>query len=1025
MFAGLATIGAAPGGDAVFRVSFDTGVVTEQGVEPVANVGVRLTAGHTGLAAEFVKGAVLTYPVANHLNGDRGTLSLWVRPNWDSINAFGDRFLWGVANPDGGGRTVLGFLGKDGLGTLYFGDDGALMGLAAPVDWRAGEWHPITVCWDVVAKCRALYIDGQLRHHIFTTAGMPRQAEVFHVGSLPCTTRWMGVQDGHEADAAIDDLTLSAGIDMPGFDLVRQAAREEEKAIARNQQSREKARPAYESAWERFLVAPTLDAVAEQHHEATWEELAGMAAPMSQRVPIEPRYYSDIVYAHPDLSIALGRANEAYGVGFALGDPFQLPDMYAVTRRLHKGYQPIVESRWTTDSCTVDQTAFTILPRDEETVTGNEAQYIVVRLAVRNTGAEPRRQPLYVLIGRMHDTQNTNYRPFLASASRWMEPVLPIAIQQNAVLLDGRPLMTYRAEGVVTAESIPEFSTKTADPLLPETLRNVVRFVFDLKPDETSMLDLIMVARPERVAAEESAPMGQITFDAALARAADYWDKGLEPGMKLTTPEPRLNELYRHLILSCLGNLRKNPERPWHEPFQSPVWEGVWPWECAHMLVPMCAVGYHRELEPVFRFFTERQSGIGPYAEPGRKPEGETKSAYGCYTGNFLLRWTCETGSVLWAMADKYRYSQDTAWLKQNRDSILAAWDWIQGERARTRRFTEAGDRVPWYGLLPKGRVHDWEGWHHVFFSDVFSWKGMAGMAAAFRHAGLPEAERFRQEADEYRECLLTAIHKAEHVDSATGLLFVPNLVATYPGEQGGLWWADGPSCMFATGLLDARTDERFDAMFGYLQQAWGTMIGLTNRMDEPTGLGRRNPFWYVNSSERGYFQNFLARGEIEKALLVFYSNLAYGLSQDCYQTVERIHISDANYSPFQPNASGNGRLLDMIRRMIIDDQDAGIIWLLRGCPRRWFAPGQSILVEDAPTYSGKMAVRTRADERSVVVDIEPPGGNPPTELRVVVRHPEERPPTQVTVNGVEHPLDRGAVVLTQAGGPVHVVYRF
>jgi len=57
MFAGLATIGAAPGGDAVFRVSFDTGVVTEQGVEPVANVGVRLTAGHTGLAAEFVKGS--------------------------------------------------------------------------------------------------------------------------------------------------------------------------------------------------------------------------------------------------------------------------------------------------------------------------------------------------------------------------------------------------------------------------------------------------------------------------------------------------------------------------------------------------------------------------------------------------------------------------------------------------------------------------------------------------------------------------------------------------------------------------------------------------------------------------------------------------------------------------------------------------------------------------------------------------------------------------------------------------------
>ena len=149
----------------------------------------------------------------------------------------------------------------------------------------------------------------------------------------------------------------------------------------------------------------------------------------------------------------------------------------------------------------------------------------------------------------------------------------------------------------------------------------------------------------------------------------------------------------------------------------------------------------------------------------------------------------------------------------------------------------------------------------------------MMEMAEAFRAAGLPEAGRLGEEAAEYRDCLLEAIGRAQYVDPATELLFVPNLVATREGEQGGLWWADGPSCMFATGLLDARTDARFDAMFGYLQQTWGTMIGLTNRMDEPKELGKRNPFWYVNSSERGYFENLLDRGEIEKALLILYSH--------------------------------------------------------------------------------------------------------------------------------------------------------
>ncbi len=86
---------------------------------------------------------------------------------------------------------------------------------------------------------------------------------------------------------------------------------------------------------------------------------------------------------------------------------------------------------------------------------------------------------------------------------------------------------------------------------------------------------------------------------------------------------------------------------------------------------------------------------------------------------------------------------------------------------------------------------------------------------------------------------------------------------------------------------------------------------------------------------------NHLARGEHEKALLVFYTNLVYSMSQDCYQTVERIKLDQPNFSPFQQNASGNGRIIEMCRRMVIDEQDADTLWLLRGCPRRWFAPGR------------------------------------------------------------------------------------
>ncbi|MCC6697158.1 MAG: hypothetical protein IT365_16135 [Candidatus Hydrogenedentes bacterium] len=1016
--AGLVIVANAAGDEQAFTLNFDGGTQ-----DAVVSNGVRFTNGRSGFAAEFVKGAELAYDCGGRFDPTRGTLDLWIRPNWNSRDDYADRYFWGIdSDPGHENRAVLGHLGRDGRGILYFGGDGALGGLATKVDWQAGEWHHVVVCWDEEPRCRALYVDGVLRHYTHFVGGMPREQTRFHVGSLPCVTRWMGVLDGHESDAAIDDLTLSQTIDAPDFDRVRLAASEDLKAIKRFEQSREAARPAYEQAWERLNRSPTLDGVAERQYEAAFEDVTGLAAPMSLRVPIQARYYSDVVYVHPDLSIALGRPNESYAVGFAAGDPFQLPDMYTVSRTLHKGYQPAVESRWDASDFHIDQTAFTILPRDEETVTGDETQYAVVRMAVRNTGDAPRPIPLFLLVGLTEGTQNTNYSPFLASASRWVTPPLGLAVDGDAVALGERTLLTYRASVPVQAEALNDFATGTADPLLPSTLSNAVRFNLELQPNETGTVDFVMAGTSALFPAEERLRMREVTFEAAQARAEAYWDRALSVGMKLTTPEPRLNDIYRHLILSCLGGVTKIPERPWHAPYQSPVWEGVWPWECAHMVVPLCSIGYHREMEPTLKYFTERQTGLGVYAEPGRGPEGEIKSTYGCYSGNFLLRWMCETGSVMWAMAEKYRYSHDDEWLKQNKESILAAWDWIQGERARTRRYTDAGEPAAYFGLLPKGRVHDWNDWHYFFFSDTYTWQGMSTMAQAFLTAGFPEADRMVGEADEYRDCLLAAIEQAQHVDPETGLLFVPNLVPCTPGEQGGLWWADGPACMFGTGLLDARTDPRFAGMFQYLQHTWGTLAGLTNRMDEPKELGKKNPFWYVNSCERGYFQNFLARGETEKALLIFYSNMAYGLSQDCFQTVERIHVSDANYSPFQPNASGNGRMLDMFKRMVIDEQGPGVLWLLRGCPRRWFAPGQSIVVEDAPTYYGPMALRTLASENRVTIDIVPPAGPPLPELRLVVRHPGKQPATRITVNGAEVSAENETIVIKEPAGPLAIV---
>ncbi|NIA14290.1 MAG: hypothetical protein GWP08_09420, partial [Nitrospiraceae bacterium] len=948
---------------AEFRLSFEHEFETSSGQRPSVAADVAFVRGRTDRwSGEFRSGAVLAYPTEGNYDPRQGTIELWVKPRWDAEKMTGSAFFWGVdSDPGKENRTVLGFLGREGKAVVHFGDDGALSGVSARVDWRAGEWHHVAACWDEEQHCRALYIDGERRHASVWGGGMPSEQSVFHVGSMPCKTRWDSAELGHEADAAIDEVRLHTEVVMPGFDVAARQAVEDLKAKRRNARITEAAKPGFESAYARLRREFTLDRVADEQIEVAWEDLVGMAAPISKRVPLQVRYHPDVVFQHPDASIALGRTNASLGLGFALAEPYALPDLYETGKSLHLGYLPIVHSRWESTPLVLEQTAFTFLPDDEETVTGRETQYLVVRIRVTNTATTPQARPLLVLIGGMEGRQNTNYDPFLGSAGSWVGKPLNLELDGRSLLLDGNVLLVYQSDGDEVCRLVSQMRTGADDPDDPEMVMNALRFDWTLAPGETRVIDLVVAPAAGGYRLDERPRMETVDYEAALRRAVAYWEHGLTPGMKLTTPDSRLNDIYRSLILSCLANMTKNPGRPWIEPIQAPMWEAVWPWECMHMAVPFCALGYGRELEPMYRFFTERQTGLGPYGVENRGPDGDVHATYGCYTTNFLLRWMVETGAVLWGMAAKCDYSQDTQWLEANRESILAAWDWIQTARRQTKRFKNNGEKVEYYGLLPKGRAHDWDEWrYHFTFSDAFTWKGMNDMAAAFGRAGLPDAPRLASEAEDYRQCILDVVERIQYVDPETGLLFVPNDVLQRPGDPpGNVWWVDGPNCLFALGLLDAQTDPRFEPMVQYMQRHFGTLMGIIGPMDQYQKPEEKSLYWYVNSGERGLFKNYLARGEVEKALLLFYSTLVYGLSHDCYQTVERIHVWDPNYAPFQPNASGNGRLLDMMKRMVIDEQEPGVLWLLRGCPRRWFAEGQEISVEDAPTLYGKMGLKT------------------------------------------------------------------
>ena len=737
------------------------------------------------------------------------------------------------------------------------------------------------------------------------------------------------------------------------------------------------------------------DRVENENIEVDWRNLLGLPTAFTQRVPIQACYHPDIVMVHPDLSITLGRDKTSLALGFALGDDGTLPDMYKVTRGLRNDYLPIATSQWEAGPITVHQTAFCILPDDAAVVRGTERQLLVVRMTLRNTNERPVETSLLVMIGKALGAQSTNYRPYLPVPERWREQTRDWQAANQAILAGDRVLMVYRSNGEGEATFHPTLSLALVGQEGAAPVRNCLQFPVTLCKGETQTIDLIVAGTSGLYPAAACEAMASLDYDTALRRVENHWNRLLEPGMKLTTPDSRVNSVYKALILSSLQNLHKNPEMPWREPSQSCFKKnGVWPWEFSQQAVPLASIGYHEELEGALRFFTERQVGVGPHAAT-HGPQGDVKSVEGCYVGDCGLYWMCETGAVLHAMAEKYRYSREEEWLKANRPSILAAWKFIQDARAQTRIIDENGQKHIAYGLLPAGRATDGrEQDYMVGFSDNYTWEGMAAMAEAFRTARLSEAGAMQRDAEDYRNCILEAVERSQYKDPATGLLLIPNSLTRRGATHGGNAFDIRYSlAMWQTGLLDA-TDARFDAAMEWQQQKDGFLMGLVF----PFPIGSTT--WYVNSIEKGKYMNHLARGELEKSLLVYFTNLVYSMSQDCFQTVERINLAQPNFSPFQQNASGNGRILEMTRRMIIDEQQPDVLWLLRGCPRRWFAAGKTVAVSDAPTHFGPMAVRTTSDARTITVDVDMPAWETPKAIRVAIRHPDRLPIDCASING-------------------------
>jgi hypothetical protein len=798
----------------------------------------------------------------------------------------------------------------------------------------------------------------------------------------------------------------------------------------------------------------TFDEVQKARHEAAYDEVARhYAGPMSKHPVISVKGHPEVIWVRPDMGVG----SVANSLSFAVGSPARQIPWREVKRSLKRGYLPIVISTWYKAPLLFTQVIFAALVGAREVRTGHEKQVAFVEMSVSNTDAtETRSEILWAFVPGAIPAKGVPPFPYntydLFEITEKLPPIRGYPTEpKDHVLRDGSRIL-----GIYAADN----------SIQPHFYDHVLHFPVELRPKEKKSIRLMVTSSARGLTAGELAELGEMDFSSALEQRAFDLEGIIEKGTRIQVPDAAVNSIYKAQILHYQTQLLQAADKDYCIPAQG--YQGVWPWEAMKLTVHLDSIGHHEDVRKCLKYFLKIQGRFPPHGnfksseavfggtiafeESGWEKDSQS-TLYGQLArmnagkeGEFP-NWMNGTGAMLYAFATHYRYTRDREWLEQVAPALVRASDWIITEREETRKKDDRGQKVLHFGLLPIGRAYDTAeeairqlasdgelaggqmddrhaplDTYYPCFTDSYSSQGLSSIAEALADIGHPEGGRLVKEAKAYREDILEVMRQTHATDPA--LPPYPERLNRPPA------WAEfatGALAYLDSGFMEPRSSD-FEQLENYMKLKWNRgVLGLTGGMEKNGDPHGSNSF-YVNFSEDIWHRGWLLRGEIEKALLAFYSMLAYGMDKQTLVTVERFHLNDQRYAPFFMDTSASARVCGLIRQVLLLEEGK-ILHLLAGVPRRWLEEEKEIALTKGVATAAKLdfIVKSHVREGKIVLNLtftELRSGEI-ERLRVRLPHPSRQQMKKVSVNGkpwtLFNPKDE-VVELTPAIGRTEIV---
>ena len=282
---------------------------------------------------------------------------------------------------------------------------------------------------------------------------------------------------------------------------------------------------------------------------------------------------------------------------------------------------------------------------------------------------------------------------------------------------------------------------------------------------------------------------------------------------------------------------------------------------------------------------------------------------------------------------------------------MLRGATWINGEIKATQNLNSDGSRSPVHGIMPFGCSTDGDDGYIVAFSDAFSYYGLKKFLKLLKMIDHSHYQELNKELKQYKKDLDVAV---DYMREDSG--YIQRQIILDPTKGRTAHKFDnvcGSQILCYTDVIQV-DDERMKKHIEYCER-YNNAGFFVGAMDKD--------IMYIGTPEHIWQNIYLRLGEWEKAFTLLQVNLKYGMSSDAFLVQERFSKTDPAYTPWQPNSSGNGRMLEMICNQFYfeyEDSNFGFVTtFFASLPPSWFDLNPEMSLKGFYTTAGRISIET------------------------------------------------------------------